>query len=109
MIPNCPPPHLTDESRWSKEFVDFVAKCLTKDPNQRPTAQQLLEVSILSASHAAPLRGGDGGEAASLARKQQPDEEHAGATARAEATGEARACGDEATAETGACRVSWRE
>ena len=51
MIPNRPPPHLADESKWSKEFVDFVAQCLTKDPNQRPSAQQLLEVLSLPPLH----------------------------------------------------------
>ena len=51
MIPNRPPPHLADESKWSKEFVDFVAQCLTKDPNQRPSAQQLLEVPSLPPLH----------------------------------------------------------
>ena len=50
MIPNRPPPHLADESKWSKEFVDFVAQCLTKDPNQRPSAQQLLEHPFVAAT-----------------------------------------------------------
>lgn len=29
-------------SRWSKDFNDFLKKCLIKDPSQRPTADQLL-------------------------------------------------------------------
>ena len=28
----------------SREFNEFLAKCLVKDPDQRPTAAQLLEV-----------------------------------------------------------------
>ena len=44
MIPNRPPPRLKNEAKWSKEFVDFVSKCLTKDPDIRPTSKQLLEV-----------------------------------------------------------------
>jgi serine/threonine protein kinase len=45
MIPSKPPPTLedNDEVEWSKEMKDFLAKCLTKDPDQRPTAEQLLQ------------------------------------------------------------------
>jgi serine/threonine protein kinase len=28
-------------SKWSAECNDFIAKCLIKDPSQRPTAVQL--------------------------------------------------------------------
>ncbi len=44
MIPNRPPPRLQNEGRWSKEFVDFISKCLVKEPAHRPSAQQLLQV-----------------------------------------------------------------
>lgn len=37
------PPKLDYPSRYSKEFNDFIAKCLTKDPAQRPGAQELLK------------------------------------------------------------------
>jgi serine/threonine protein kinase len=43
MIPSRPPPKLTEPERWSPEFNDFVAKCLTKDPSQRPSAAELLK------------------------------------------------------------------
>ena len=36
------PPRLDTPSRWSREFNDFLSKCLVKDPNQRPTASELL-------------------------------------------------------------------
>lgn len=36
------PPRLDCPSRWSREFNDFLSKCLIKDPNQRPTASELL-------------------------------------------------------------------
>lgn len=37
-------PKLEQPSRWSKHFNDFVAQCLTKDPHQRPSADDLLKV-----------------------------------------------------------------
>ena len=37
------PPRLDCPSRWSKEFNDFLSKCLVKDPQQRPTATELLK------------------------------------------------------------------
>ena len=41
-ILNNPPKGLTKPELWSKDFNDFVRKCLTIDPEQRPTATQLL-------------------------------------------------------------------
>lgn len=37
------PPSLAQPSKWSKEFKEFLALCLTKDPNQRPTSEELLK------------------------------------------------------------------
>jgi serine/threonine protein kinase len=28
--------------KWSKEFNNFIARCLTVDPKRRPTAKELL-------------------------------------------------------------------
>ncbi|KAJ3013176.1 Serine/threonine-protein kinase 4 [Thoreauomyces humboldtii] len=42
MIPTKPPPKLESPDRWSDDFHDFIAKCLTKNPVQRPTAEALL-------------------------------------------------------------------
>ena len=41
-ILNNPPKGLTNPSLWSEEFNDFVKKCLIVDPDDRPTATQLL-------------------------------------------------------------------
>jgi serine/threonine protein kinase len=44
MIPTKPPPSFRNPDKWSPEFIDFVSKCLVKNPEQRITAQELLEV-----------------------------------------------------------------
>ena len=44
MIPTKPPPSFRDPNKWSPEFIDFVSKCLVKNPEQRATAKELLEV-----------------------------------------------------------------
>jgi len=43
MIPSRPPPKLTEPDNWTKDFNDFIAKCLTKNPEQRPVASELLK------------------------------------------------------------------
>lgn len=40
-IPKTAPPRL--EGNYSREFKDFIAKCLVKDPEIRPTAKDLLK------------------------------------------------------------------
>lgn len=43
MIPTKPPPTFRDPERWSPEFIDFVSRCLVKNPEQRSTATALLQ------------------------------------------------------------------
>lgn len=49
MIPTNPPPTFRKPELWSDDFTDFVKKCLVKNPEQRATATQLLQVSAHAA------------------------------------------------------------
>lgn len=42
------PPKLDQPGKWSKEFNDFIAKALIKDPTTRPTADDLLKHPFIS-------------------------------------------------------------
>ncbi|KAI6205898.1 Non-specific serine/threonine protein kinase [Aphelenchoides besseyi] len=43
MIPTKPPPTLKHPEEWSDCFNDFIAKCLVKNQDDRPTAEELLQ------------------------------------------------------------------
>ncbi|XP_068626561.1 serine/threonine-protein kinase 4 isoform X2 [Battus philenor] len=42
MIPTKPPPSFREPDQWSSEFIDFVSQCLVKNPQERATAEFLL-------------------------------------------------------------------
>lgn len=42
------PPKLDQPGKWSKDFNDFIAKALIKDPTSRPTADELLKHPFLN-------------------------------------------------------------
>jgi serine/threonine-protein kinase 24/25/MST4 len=48
LIPKNPPPSL--EGNFSKSFKEFVALCLNKDPEERPTAKDLLKHRFIKAA-----------------------------------------------------------
>jgi len=43
LIPARDPPTLKDQKKWSHEFNDFIATCLQKDPEKRPSSVELLK------------------------------------------------------------------
>ena len=59
MIPNKDPPSVRDPTKWSANFVDFLAACLVKDAAKRPSATALLEHPFV-ASAAAEIRAAGG-------------------------------------------------
>lgn len=50
MIPSNPPPKLTEQDKWSKEFHGFLEKCLVKTPDSRWTAEQLLQDDFITSA-----------------------------------------------------------
>ena len=46
LIPKAPAPRLEGD-KFSREFKDFVAACLVKDPDHRPTAKELLQYRFI--------------------------------------------------------------
>lgn len=50
MIPTKPPPSFRDPDRWSSEFIDFVSRCLVKNPEERATASELLQHVFISSA-----------------------------------------------------------
>ncbi|KAI8917272.1 kinase-like domain-containing protein [Powellomyces hirtus] len=55
MIPKLDPPTLKDSSKWSESFRNFLHICLEKDPDKRPTADQLLQVWVTFRCHSGLL------------------------------------------------------
>ncbi|CAH8591567.1 unnamed protein product [Dicrocoelium dendriticum] len=50
MIPSQPPPTLRKPNVWSIQFRNFVASCLAKSPESRPTAAALLQTEFIRSS-----------------------------------------------------------
>jgi serine/threonine protein kinase len=50
MIPTRPPPKFADQTpgKWSPAFHDFLAQCLTKNPDERSSTKKLLEHAWLT-------------------------------------------------------------
>jgi len=56
VIPIAPPPSLSEkEMHWSNNFKDFVKQSLTKDPNDRPSAADLLKHPLFNNLNTEPF------------------------------------------------------
>lgn len=49
MIPTKPPPSLRELDKWSPEFINFVNRCLVKNPEERASASEMLQHDFISA------------------------------------------------------------
>ncbi|KAK4317534.1 hypothetical protein Pmani_011378 [Petrolisthes manimaculis] len=50
MIPTKPPPSFREPDQWQPEFIDFVSRCLVKNPEERATATELLQHPFIRAA-----------------------------------------------------------
>ena len=74
-IPAKPAPTFREPELWSAEFTDFVARCLVKDPDERATAEELLEHPFIqNCGPASVIR--DMIEEAVLAQQQEEASQH---------------------------------
>lgn len=61
LIPNREPPQLQQPEKYSKQFREFLARCLVKDPAARPTSRELLMVRLGARARGQAARArGDG-------------------------------------------------
>eukprot|EP00093_Oithona_nana_P004912 04912.XXX_131361_132842_1 [CDS] Oithona nana genome sequencing. len=51
MIHMKPPPTFSQPDKWSETLIDFVSRCLVKNPESRATAPELLEHEFIKKSH----------------------------------------------------------
>jgi len=78
LIPTKDPPTVRDPTKWSPQFIDFLAAALQKDPASRPSAKTLLEHSFVKEA-AAEIRAASGVSSVlkALAQKHLPAIEQA--------------------------------
>ena len=50
MIPTKPPPTLKQPENFSNEFADFISRCLVKNPEERPSATNLLHNKFIKSA-----------------------------------------------------------
>lgn len=76
MIPTKPPPTFKDDERWSMEFLDFVSKCLVKNPEERATATQLLQHPFIESAKALSVLSSMIQEALNIMEEESTREEN---------------------------------
>jgi len=57
MIPTKPPPSFREPDQWSSEFIDFVSRCLVKNPEERATASEMLHHEFIGNAKPATILG----------------------------------------------------
>ncbi|XP_028172444.1 serine/threonine-protein kinase 3 isoform X2 [Ostrinia furnacalis] len=75
MIPTKPPPSFREPDQWSPEFIDFVSQCLIKNPEERATAEFLLNHEFIGNAKQASILSAMIAEAREL-REQQATRAH---------------------------------
>uniref|UniRef100_T1IK06 non-specific serine/threonine protein kinase n=1 Tax=Strigamia maritima TaxID=126957 RepID=T1IK06_STRMM len=55
MIPTKPPPSFREPDQWSPEFIDFVSRCLVKNPEERAVATELLNLEFIKNAKTASI------------------------------------------------------
>ncbi|XP_069972867.1 serine/threonine-protein kinase 3 isoform X3 [Penaeus vannamei] len=55
MIPTKPPPSFREPDQWQPEFIDFVSRCLVKNPEERATASKLLQHQFIRGAQPASI------------------------------------------------------
>jgi len=76
MIPTKPPPVFKDADKWSKEFLDFVSKCLVKSPEDRATATQLLQHAFIQEAKSVSILNNMIQEALNIMEEESAREEN---------------------------------
>lgn len=76
MIPTKPPPTFKDDERRSKEFLDFVSKCLVKNPEERATATQLLQHPFIESAKSVSVLNSMIQEALNIMEEESTREEN---------------------------------
>ncbi|CAB4065548.1 STK3 [Lepeophtheirus salmonis] len=55
MIPAKPAPTFNKPGKWSPQIIDFVSRCLVKNPKERATASELLEHEFIKSAKSCEL------------------------------------------------------
>lgn len=91
MIPTKPPPSFSKPDKWSAAFIDFVSRCLVKNPEERATASQLLQHEFVKNAQASEILRPLICEAARMRERVQSNQLSAAAAALAAAAEDAAA------------------
>uniref|UniRef100_A0A0S7EJS5 STK3 n=3 Tax=Poeciliopsis prolifica TaxID=188132 RepID=A0A0S7EJS5_9TELE len=75
MIPTNPPPTFRKSEHWTKEFTDFVKKCLVKNPEHRATATKLLQHPFISQAKPVTILRDMIAEAMEMKAKRQQEQQ----------------------------------